>query len=82
MENTVLVRNAKGKRVELVAEESDGLIVLYKKNDTAPMENKRRIVLHSIDEKKLVEFMSAEIQIPRPEVSSLKSFIGNLLRKK
>ncbi|MCB9179076.1 MAG: hypothetical protein H6590_06600 [Flavobacteriales bacterium] len=80
MENTVLVRNAKGKRVELVAEEEDGLIVLYKKNDVAPMESKRRIVLHSIDEKKLVEFMSAEIQ--KPEASALKTFIGNLLRKK
>jgi len=82
MENTVLVHNAKGKRVELVAEEADGTIVLYRKNDTSPVESKRRIIVQSVNEDKLVEFMSAQISLPKSRKSAIRSILSNLLLKR
>ena len=64
MSNTITIKREKGKFIKINAESLDDQIVLTKSTDKSNSEEKRRIIIETIDNELYRKFKEIEREIP------------------
>ena len=82
MEETVIIKNKKGRKIPLTAKQVGSDIILTKKNDKSNEGEKRKIVLYILDKDRYEKFKS--IKVEKPHVSmyqKISKMLQNAIKK-